>query len=44
LAPLAFVGLGLIGLLCCARRFQCDLKVEQAGQAKSSYEAERQES
>jgi hypothetical protein len=24
LAPLAFVGLGLIGLLVCSRRFQCD--------------------
>ena len=24
MAPLAFGGLGLIGLLCCAKRFQCD--------------------
>jgi hypothetical protein len=24
MAPLAFVGLGLIGLLCCSKRFQCD--------------------
>jgi hypothetical protein len=24
LAPLAFIGLGLIGLLCCSKRFQCN--------------------
>jgi hypothetical protein len=24
MAPLAFVGLGLIGLLCCSKRFQCN--------------------
>lgn len=24
MAPLAFVGLGVMGLLCCSRRFQCD--------------------
>jgi hypothetical protein len=24
LAPMAFIGLGLIGLLCCSKRFQCD--------------------
>jgi hypothetical protein len=32
LAPLAFVGLGLIGLLVCAKRFQCDPPDANAGQ------------
>lgn len=26
MAPLAFVGLGLMGLLCCSRRFECESK------------------
>ena len=33
LAPLAFVGLGLIGLLACAKRFQCDPPSAKTGAA-----------
>ena len=28
LAPMAFMGLGLIGLLCCSRRFRCESNLE----------------
>jgi len=31
MAPLAFVGLGLIGLLCCSRRFRCESKLKEIG-------------
>jgi hypothetical protein len=34
LAPLAFVGLGLIGLLVCSKRFQCDSPTSNAEEAK----------
>ena len=29
MAPLAFVGLGLIGLLCCSRRFLCESNLKE---------------
>jgi hypothetical protein len=44
MAPLAFVGLGLIGLLCCARRFQCDPKLSTPAMLRAVMNAERQES
>ena len=31
MAPLAFVGLGLIGLLCCSRRFRCESNLKDGG-------------
>ncbi|MDT4965338.1 MAG: hypothetical protein QOJ64_75 [Acidobacteriota bacterium] len=39
MAPLAFVGLGLLGLLCCSKRFRCDSstsKTERANQVRIS--------
>jgi hypothetical protein len=33
MAPLAFVGLGLIGLLCCSRGFHCDPSTSNTDQA-----------
>jgi hypothetical protein len=36
LAPLAFAGLGLIGLLACAKRFQCDSSTANPSQANQA--------
>jgi hypothetical protein len=42
MAPLAFAGLGLIGLLCCSKRFQCDSttsKTELHNQTRTTMKA-----
>ena len=36
LAPLAFVGLGIIGFLACSKRFQCDSSIATTSQANQA--------